>query len=261
MKILFIGDVIGEPGRKTVARQVPRLVRERGVDCVIANAENAAGGFGVTPDVARELFAAGVHVLTSGNHIWDKKEIIDYIKDEPRLLRPANYPKGVPGFGSVVVTTAAGEKVGVVQVMGRVSMPTVDCPFRVVRHEVEAVKQEARTVIVDMHAEATSEKMAMGWYLDGEVSGVFGTHTHVQTADERILPKGTAYLRRRHGRADRVRDRDQEGNRHREVPLPDAAPLRSGPGPMRLFGGAARRGHDGRQGPLDRTPADNGLIA
>ncbi len=138
MKILFIGDVIGEPGRKTVARQVPRLVRERGVDCVIANAENAAGGFGVTPDVARELFAAGVHVLTSGNHIWDKKEIIDYIKDEPRLLRPANYPKGVPGFGSVVVTTAAGEKVGVVQVMGRVSMPTVDCPFRVVRHEGEA---------------------------------------------------------------------------------------------------------------------------
>ena len=194
MKILFIGDVIGEPGRKTVARQVPRLVRERGVDCVIANAENAAGGFGITPDVARELFAAGVHVLTSGNHIWDKKEIIDYIKDEPRLLRPANYPKGVPGFGSVVVTTAGGEKVGVVQVMGRVSMPTVDCPFRVVRHEVEAVKQEARTVIVDMHAEATSEKMAMGWYLDGEVSGVFGTHTHVQTADERILPKGTAYL-------------------------------------------------------------------
>src|SRR5213593_1085642 len=194
MKILFIGDIIGEPGRKTVARQVPRLVRERGVACVIANAENAAGGFGVTPDVARELFAAGVHVLTSGNHIWDKKEIIDYIKDEPRLLRPANYPKGVPGFGSVVVTTAAGEKVGVVQVMGRVSMPTVDCPFRVVRHEVEAVKQEARTVIVDMHAEATSEKMAMGWYLDGEVTGVFGTHTHVQTADERILPGGTAYI-------------------------------------------------------------------
>jgi len=194
MKILFIGDVIGEPGRKTVARQVPRLVRERGVACVIANAENAAGGFGVTPDVARELFAAGVHVLTSGNHIWDKKEIIDYIKDEPRLLRPANYPKGVPGLGRVVVTTTAGEKVGVVQVMGRVSMPTVDCPFRVVRHEVEAVKQEARTVIVDMHAEATSEKMAMGWYLDGEVTGVFGTHTHVQTADERILPKGTAYL-------------------------------------------------------------------
>ncbi|TLY46264.1 MAG: TIGR00282 family metallophosphoesterase, partial [Nitrospirae bacterium] len=194
MKILFIGDIIGEPGRKTVARQVPRLVRERGVACVIANAENAAGGFGVTPDVARELFAAGVHVLTSGNHIWDKKEIIDYIKDEPRLLRPANYPKGVPGLGRVVVTTTAGEKVGVVQVMGRVCMPTVDCPFRVVRHEVEAVKQEARTVIVDMHAEATSEKMAMGHFCDGRASLVVGTHTHVPTADHQILSGGTAYM-------------------------------------------------------------------
>ena len=194
MKILFIGDIVGEPGRKTVARLVPKLVRERGVDFVIANAENAAGGFGVTPSVAQELFAVGVHVITSGNHIWDKKEIIDYIKREPRLLRPANYPKGVPGNGGVVVTTASGEKVGVLQLMGRVSMPTLDCPFRVGRHEVEALRRDAQTVIVDMHAEATSEKMAMGWYLDGDVSGVFGTHTHVQTADERILPKGTAYL-------------------------------------------------------------------
>lgn len=194
MKILFIGDIIGEPGRKTVARLVPKLVEERGVDLVIGNAENAAGGFGVTPDVARELFKVGVHVLTSGNHIWDKKEIIPFIKDEPRLLRPANYPKGAPGAGSVVVTTATGEKVGVLQLMGRVSMPTLDCPFRVGRHEVDALRREVRTIIVDMHAEATSEKMAMGWYLDGDVSGVFGTHTHVQTADERILPKGTAYL-------------------------------------------------------------------
>jgi metallophosphoesterase (TIGR00282 family) len=194
VKILFIGDIIGEPGRKTVARHVPKLVRERGVDCVIANAENAAGGFGITPDVARELFSVGVHVITSGNHIWDKKEIIDYIKDEPRLLRPANYPKGAPGKGSVVVTLASGEKVGVMQLMGRVAMPTLDCPFRVGQHEVEILRREVRTVIVDMHAEATSEKMAMGWFLDGEVSGVFGTHTHVQTADERILPKGTAYL-------------------------------------------------------------------
>src|SRR3989441_9940561 len=137
MKILFIGDVIGEPGRKTVARQVPRLVRERGVDCVIANAENAAGGFGVTPDVARELFAAGVHVLTSGNHIWDKKEIIDYIKDEPRLLRPANYPKGGPGFGSVGVTTAAGEKGGVGQGVGRGCMAPGGCPVPGGRHEGE----------------------------------------------------------------------------------------------------------------------------
>ena len=194
MKILFIGDIMGEPGRKTVARLVPKLVEERGLDLVIGNAENAAGGFGITPDIARELFKVGVHVLTSGNHIWDKKEIIPYIRDEPRLLRPANYPKGVPGAGSVIVTTAKGEKVGVLQLMGRVSMPTLDCPFRVGRHEVEALRREVRTIIVDMHAEATSEKMAMGWYLDGDVSGVFGTHTHVQTADERILPKGTAYL-------------------------------------------------------------------
>ncbi len=194
MLILFIGDIIGEPGRKTVARHVPKLVRERGVDFVIANAENAAGGFGVTPDVAKELFAVGVHVITSGNHIWDKREIIEYIKTEPRLLRPANYPKGAPGGGSVVVTAPSGEKIGVLQLMGRVAMPTLDCPFRVGRHEVEKLRQEARTIIVDMHAEATSEKTAMGWYLDGDVSGVFGTHTHVQTADERILPKGTAYL-------------------------------------------------------------------
>ncbi|HLG43783.1 MAG TPA: TIGR00282 family metallophosphoesterase [Nitrospirales bacterium] len=194
MKILFIGDIVGEPGRKSVARQVPRLVGQRGVDLVIGNAENAAGGFGITPDIARELFKAGLHVLTSGNHIWDKKEIIDYIREEPRLLRPANYPEEAPGHGSVVVTTTSGEKVGVMQLMGRVDMPTVDCPFRVGRRVLETLRREAGTIIVDMHAEATSEKMAMGWYLDGEVSGVFGTHTHVQTADERILPKGTAYL-------------------------------------------------------------------
>jgi len=194
VKILFIGDIVGEPGRKTVARHVPRFVRERGVELVIANAENAAGGFGITPDIAMELFAIGVHVITSGNHIWDKKEIVDYIKEEPRLLRPANYPVEAPGNGHIVVTTVSGEKVGVLQLMVRVAMPTVDCPFRVGRREVEALRREARTVIVDMHAEATSEKTAMGWYLDGDVSGVFGTHTHVQTADERILPKGTAYL-------------------------------------------------------------------
>jgi 2',3'-cyclic-nucleotide 2'-phosphodiesterase len=194
MLILFIGDIFGEPGRKTVARQVPRFIGERGIDFVIANGENAAGGFGITPDIARELFNAGVHVITSGNHIWDKKEIIEYIHDEPRLLRPANYPKGVPGAGSVVTTTASGEKIGVLQLMGRVSMPTLDCPFRVGREEVDRLRKEASCIVVDMHAEATSEKMAMGWYLDGTVSGVFGTHTHVQTADERILPKGTAYL-------------------------------------------------------------------
>ena len=194
MKILFIGDIFGEPGRKTVARQVPRFVGERGVDFVIANGENAAGGFGITPDIAKELFKAGVHIITSGNHIWDKKEIIEYIDDEPRLLRPANYPKGVPGCGSTVTTASNGEKIGVLQLMGRVSMPTLDCPFRVGREEVDRLRTEVSCIVVDMHAEATSEKMAMGWYLDGTVSGVFGTHTHVQTADERILPKGTAYL-------------------------------------------------------------------
>jgi 2',3'-cyclic-nucleotide 2'-phosphodiesterase len=194
VKILFIGDIFGEPGRKTVARQVPRFVSERGVEFVIANAENAAGGFGITPDIATELFQAGVDVITSGNHVWDKKEIIDYIKGEPRLLRPANYPDGVPGNGSLVTATARGEAIGVLQLMGRVSMPTIDCPFRVGRREVERLRKDTATIVVDMHAEATSEKMAMGWYLDGLVSAVFGTHTHVQTADERILPKGTAYL-------------------------------------------------------------------
>src|SRR6185369_5004334 len=142
MKILFIGDIFGEPGRKTVARQVPRYVGERGIEFVIANGENAAGGFGITPDIAKELFNAGVQVITSGNHIWDKKEIIEYIKDEPRLLRPANYPQGVPGCGSVVTTTAAGEKIGVLQLMGRVSMPTLDCPFRIGQAEVERLRQE-----------------------------------------------------------------------------------------------------------------------
>jgi 2',3'-cyclic-nucleotide 2'-phosphodiesterase len=194
MKILFIGDIFGEPGRKAVAKRVPRLISERGVEFVIANAENAAGGFGVTPDIAVELFSTGVDVLTSGNHIWDKKEIVEYIQHEPRLLRPANYPAGVPGHGSIVARTARGEQVGVLQLMGRVSMPTLDCPFQVGRREIERLRERVSTIVVDMHAEATSEKMAMGWYLDGLVSGVFGTHTHVQTADERILPKGTAYL-------------------------------------------------------------------
>jgi 2',3'-cyclic-nucleotide 2'-phosphodiesterase len=194
MKILFIGDIVGEPGRKCVARHVPKLIQARNIDFVIGNAENAAGGFGITPDVASELFLVGIHVITSGNHIWDKKEIIEYIKDEPRLLRPANYPNGVPGRGSIVASTAAGEKIGVLQVMGRVCMPSLDCPFRIAREEVERLRSSVAIIVVDMHAEATSEKAAMGWYLDGTVSGVFGTHTHVQTADERILPNGTAYL-------------------------------------------------------------------
>ena len=194
MKVLFIGDIFGEPGRRILARAVPRLVGQRQIDIVIGNGENAAGGFGITPELAEELFDLGLAVITTGNHAWDKREILDYFPREPRLLRPANYPDGVPGHGSVVVESAGGEKLGVLQLMGRAYMPTLDCPFQVAKKELAALKKRAAAVIVDMHAEATSEKMAMGHYLDGEVVAVVGTHTHVQTADDQILPKGTAYL-------------------------------------------------------------------
>ena len=194
MKVLFIGDIFGEPGRRALARAVPRLVGQRQIDIVIGNGENAAGGFGITPELAEELFDLGLAVITTGNHAWDKREILDYFPREPRLLRPANYPDGVPGHGSVVVESAGGEKLGVLQLMGRAYMPTLDCPFQVAKKELAALKKRTAAVIVDMHAEATSEKMAMGHYLDGEVVAVVGTHTHVQTADDQILPKGTAYL-------------------------------------------------------------------
>ncbi|MEK6670844.1 MAG: TIGR00282 family metallophosphoesterase [Nitrospirota bacterium] len=194
MKVLFIGDIFGEPGRRALARAVPRLVAQRQIDIVIGNGENAAGGFGITPELAEELFDLGLAVITTGNHAWDKKEILDYFPREPRLLRPANYPSGVPGNGSVVVESASGEQLGVLQLMGRAYMPTLDCPFQVAKKELAALKKRTVAVIVDMHAEATSEKMAMGHYLDGEVVAVVGTHTHVQTADDQILPKGTAYL-------------------------------------------------------------------
>ena len=194
MKVLFIGDIFGEPGRRALARAVPRLVAQRQIDIVIGNGENAAGGFGITPELAEELFELGLAVITTGNHAWDKKEILDYFPREPRLLRPANYPSGVPGNGSVVVESAGGEQLGVLQLMGRAYMPTLDCPFQVAKKELAALKKRTAAVIVDMHAEATSEKMAMGHYLDGEVVAVVGTHTHVQTADDQILPKGTAYL-------------------------------------------------------------------
>jgi 2',3'-cyclic-nucleotide 2'-phosphodiesterase len=194
VKVLFIGDIFGEPGRRALARAVPRLVAQRQVDVVIGNGENAAGGFGITPELAEELFDLGLAVITTGNHAWDKKEILDYFPREPRLLRPANYPSGVPGNGSVVVESAGGEQLGVLQLMGRAYMPTLDCPFQVAKKELVALKKRTVAVIVDMHAEATSEKMAMGHYLDGEVVAVVGTHTHVQTADDQILPKGTAYV-------------------------------------------------------------------
>jgi len=194
VKVLFIGDIFGEPGRRALARAVPKLVAQRQIDIVIGNGENAAGGFGITPELAEELFDLGLAVITTGNHAWDKKEILDYFPREPRLLRPANYPSGVPGYGSVVVESAGGEHLGVLQLMGRAYMPTLDCPFQVAKKELAALKKRTAAVIVDMHAEATSEKMAMGHYLDGEVVAVVGTHTHVQTADDQILPKGTAYL-------------------------------------------------------------------
>lgn len=194
MKVLFIGDIFGEPGRRALARAVPRLVAQRQIDIVIGNGENAAGGFGITPELAEELFDLGLAVITTGNHAWDKKEILDYFPREPRLLRPANYPDGVPGYGSVVVESASGEQLGVLQLMGRAYMPTLDCPFQVAKKEMAALKKRTAAVIVDMHAEATSEKMAMGHYLDGEAVAVVGTHTHVQTADDQILPKGTAYV-------------------------------------------------------------------
>jgi 2',3'-cyclic-nucleotide 2'-phosphodiesterase len=194
MKVLFIGDIMGEPGRRAIARRLPKLVADQHIDVVVGNGENVAGGFGITPELAQELFEQGLAVITLGNHAWDKKEIADYIRYEPRLLRPANYPEGAPGRGSFIVEAPSGERVAILQLMGRAFMPTLDCPFQVARREVDRLHVETHAIIVDMHAEATSEKMAMGHYLDGDVSAVVGTHTHVQTADEQILPKGTAYL-------------------------------------------------------------------
>ena len=194
MNILFIGDIIGRPGRELVRKGLPGLVHDHGVDLVIANAENSAAGFGITKDIGDALLGWGVDVMTSGNHIWDKREAISYIATEPRLLRPANYPAGVPGRGSCVAQTGDGREVGVINVMGRVFMLDIDDPFTVVLREIEALRHRTRVIIVDFHAEATSEKIAMGWHLDGKVTLVVGTHTHVQTADERILPNGTAYL-------------------------------------------------------------------
>ena len=194
MRLLFIGDIVGRPGRELVKRGLPYLVEQHAIDLVIANAENAAAGFGVTREIGDQLLEWGVDVMTSGNHIWDKREAIDYIGAEPRLLRPANFPAGVPGNGSYLARTRDGQPVGIINVMGRVFMHNLDDPFAVVQREIDALRPRARVIFVDFHAEATSEKVAMGWHLDGKVTAVVGTHTHVQTADERILPKGTAYL-------------------------------------------------------------------
>jgi metallophosphoesterase (TIGR00282 family) len=194
MNILFVGDIVGRPGRELIRKGLRALIDKHSLDLVIANAENSAAGFGVTKDIGDTLLEWGVDVMTSGNHIWAKKEVIPYIADEPRLLRPANYPAGVPGRGAYVAQTGDGRAVGVINVMGRVFMSSIDDPFTVVLREIENIRHQTRVIIVDFHAEATSEKMAMGWYLDGKVTAVIGTHTHVQTADERVLPHGTAYL-------------------------------------------------------------------
>jgi len=193
-KILFIGDIVGKPGRVAVRELLPALIEDYRIDLVVANCENAAAGFGVTRDIVEELFRSRVDVLTSGNHIWDKKEVLEFVEDYETLLRPANYPDGVPGFGSVVVPSPTGSPIGVINLAGRVFMHSLDCPFRSAEKEIEKLKKNTSTIVVDMHAEATSEKQALGWFLDGRVSAVLGTHTHVQTADERILPNGTAYI-------------------------------------------------------------------
>jgi len=193
LRILHIADIMGEPGRKAVAKLLPGIIRERRVSFVIGNGENAAGGFGLTRKVADELFEAGVNVLTGGNHMWDRKEILDFLDEEERILRPANYPQGVPGRGSGVFE-AGGHSIGVLSLLGRVFVKEVDCPFAAADRELSDLCGRTPVIVVDLHAEATSEKMAMGWHLDGRVSAVLGTHTHVQTADERILPKGTGFI-------------------------------------------------------------------
>jgi len=194
MKVLFIGDIVGKIGRNAVKALLPKIAERYKIDFTVANGENAAGGFGITEEVAKELFSFGVHIITTGNHVWDKKEVIPYLQKEDRLLRPLNYPEGVPGYGSALMGLPGGRSVGVVNLSGRVYMGLMDCPFRLGLGEVEKLREKTPVIIVDMHAEATSEKVAMGYYLDGKASAVIGTHTHVMTADERILPKGTAYI-------------------------------------------------------------------
>jgi len=195
LKILFIGDIVGSPGREAIKKILPQLKEEYALDFVIANAENSAGGSGITPKICMELFDYGIDVITSGDHIWRKKEVFEIIDKDFRILRPLNLPIVSPGRGSGVYKLKDREtKIAVINLLGRVFMEPVDCPFQRVQQEIEKISLETKIIIVDMHAEATSEKVALGWYLDGLVSAVIGTHTHVQTADERILKQGTAYI-------------------------------------------------------------------
>ena len=194
MKILFIGDIVGSPGREAIKKLLPGLIKEHSLDFVVANAENVAGGSGITLKTADDLFASGVDVLTSGDHIWKRNEIFELLNTEKRILRPLNFPSSSPGQGSSVFKTKTGKNIGVINVNGRVFMDPLECPFKTSLKAAEELSKETNIIIVDMHAEATSEKVALGWYLDGKVSAVLGTHTHIQTADEKILPKGTAYI-------------------------------------------------------------------
>jgi metallophosphoesterase (TIGR00282 family) len=193
MRILFVGDIVGSPGREMVSQHLAALVAQQRADLVIVNGENSASGFGITPKIADEFFALGADVISGGNHSWDRKEILDYIPHEPRLLRPANFPSS-PGRGLYLGTSRAGVRYAVLNLQGRVFMTPLDCPFRTADAELARIPPDVKVIFVDMHAEATSEKQAMGWYLDGRVSVVVGTHTHVATADERVLPNGTAFI-------------------------------------------------------------------
>jgi len=196
LRLLFLGDIFGKPGREAVKNKLQSIVQEQEIDMVVANGENAAGGLGITPSICDNLLSMGIDVITSGNHIYKKKEIYEYLKKEARLIKPANYPPSTPGHGYYISSGAhAGSKsVAVVNLCGRVFIDNLDCPFRTMENILAKLRKETNIIIVDFHAEVTSEKVAMGWFLDGKVSAVIGTHTHVQTADERILPQGTAYI-------------------------------------------------------------------
>ena len=194
MRLLFVGDIVGSPGRRILKDHLADMVQQRGIDLAIVNCENAASGFGITPRLAEELFTAGADVLSGGNHIWDRKEILEYFPHQPRLLRPANFPDGLPGSGLFTGKTRTGIDYAVLNLQGRTFMAPIDCPFRAAERELARIPPETKIIVVDMHAETTSEKQAMGWFLDGKVSAVVGTHTHVMTADAHVLPKGTAFI-------------------------------------------------------------------
>jgi metallophosphoesterase (TIGR00282 family) len=194
LRILFIGDIVGRPGRQIIKQVLRELVDSAEIDLVIANGENAAGGFGISTEVSRELFRAGIDLITLGNHTWDNREINNLLEEEERVIRPANYPEGTPGAGLAIVESAQGVLVGVINLMGQVFLDPLACPFRTADSCLNQIKRKTKLIVVDIHAEATSEKQALGWYLDGRVTAVVGTHTHITTADERILPQGTGYI-------------------------------------------------------------------